>query len=950
MKYELIEEKYLEDIQAKGFLFKHKKSNANIVYIQNDDENRVFHISFKTPPKDNTGVFHILEHSVLCGSEKFDVKDPFNELAKGSLHTYLNAMTFKDKTMYPIASYNEKDFMNLIDVYMNAVLFPNIFKNREIFMQEGIRYELDGEQNELTYSGVVYNEMKGAFSAPERQLVHIMNEVLFDKTYSRFDSGGTPEGITGLTYEQFLDCYRQYYALSNSYIYLYGKINIDQYLAFLDENYLSQFSNTESAMLTEKQVPFDKIKFLEEKYPISAHTEEADKTIYSASFVISSCTDIEGMMGVEILKYMLLDTEASPLKRGLLDSQIGTAVEGSFNTSMYQPTFSVILKNAVEKKEEQFKNCIFDTLKNIAENGIDKDLMEAAFNKFEFALKEEDYGYRPKGLVYGINIMSNWLYGENPLDCFETKKIFEIIKNKSKDRYFENLIEIFLLKNNHGVFVTLVPEKGLEIKNENKIRESLQEHMKSLSKEAVEKIKADQEILKIYQDKKETKEQLEKIPTLHLSDIKKDMESIEKIVDGNIYYTPQKANGIFHTVFSFDTTKVPQAYLGYLGLLGSLLGKVETENYSFQDLTNKINTYLGRFGVSQELYLTNENQEYSPSLCFKIKTTSQNMKYIFEILNEIIFHTKVDNHLRIKEIVKELKSKMERNFQENGHLAAIVRGASYFSDAYYYMDCIRNISFYDFLTNLDFETVSDKLRDVCKYIFAKQNCSAFVAGEKEDYQYFSKVFLDFYNKLDDCNVEKQMYPFENKRNEGFMTSSKILYNVKLANIDNFHYHGSMLVLKNIIRLEYLWNEIRVKGGAYGASISLTKNGLLYEYSYRDPNLEKTYASYNNTLNFVKGFNASAQEMRKFIIGTINSLDKPLSVNDKLETMISRHFGKTTNEDLQKERDEVLSTTVGNIRDLSYLMEAFENQHYICTIGNEEIIKNNESLFREIRKI
>ena len=525
--YEVIEQKTLNDLKSEGALLEHKKSGARILLISNDDDNKVFDIAFRTPTTDSTGVPHIMEHTVLCGSEKFPAKDPFVELVKGSLNTFLNAMTYPDKTVYPVASCNEKDFQNLMDVYMDAVLHPNIYKHEEIFRQEGWSYELEDKDAELTYNGVVYNEMKGAFSSPDGVLDRaILNSLFPDTTYAN-ESGGDPEFIPDLTYEQYLNFHRKYYHPSNSYIYLYGDMDMTEKLEWLDRAYLSAYDAQEVDSEIQLQAPFDEMRDITMEYSIASSESEEDNTYLAYNKVVGTSLDEKLYLAFQILDYALLSAPGAPLKKALVDAGIGKDVSGSYDNGIYQPIFSIIAKNANAVQKQDFIKVIEGTLQNIVENGIDKKALEAGINYHEFRFREADFGGYPKGLMYGLQIYDSWLYDETkPFIHVEALHTFEFLKEQVSTGYFEGLIQSYLLDNSHGSVITVVPDKGRTARMDAQLRQKLQKYKESLSDAEVQQLIEKTALLKGYQDEPSPQEDLEKIPMLTREDISRDIAPI----------------------------------------------------------------------------------------------------------------------------------------------------------------------------------------------------------------------------------------------------------------------------------------------------------------------------------------------------------------------------------------------------------------------------------------
>ena len=470
--YELVESRKIKDIQSEGILLRHKKTGARVALLSNDDENKVFAVGFRTPPENSTGVPHIIEHSVLCGSKEFPVKDPFVELVKGSLNTFLNAMTYSDKTVYPVASCNDKDFQNLMHVYLDAVFYPNIYQEKKIFMQEGWHYEMEDLDSPLTYNGVVYNEMKGAFSSPDEVNDREMMNSLFPDTIYGVESGGDPKVIPELTYEQFLDFHRRYYHPSNSYIYLYGNMDMAEKLEWIDEHYLSKFDRLEIDSTIKMQKAFDKPVTIHKEYPIMEGESLDNNTYLSYNIVVGTALDKELCFAMQILENALGSASAAPLKLALIHKNIGTEVYTEYSNGIYQPIFSIVAKNANENQKDEFVATIEDELKRLVKEGIDKKSLLAGLNYYEFKYREADFGSYPKGLMYGIWMLESWLYNDNmPFDMLETVEVLKDLKAKIDTDYFEQLIEKYLIQNNHKSILVVSPKEGLTAKTEQELAE-----------------------------------------------------------------------------------------------------------------------------------------------------------------------------------------------------------------------------------------------------------------------------------------------------------------------------------------------------------------------------------------------------------------------------------------------------------------------------------------------
>lgn len=959
--FKLTEEKEIKEMKSMSRIFQHEKSGARLLHIENDDDNKVFSISFRTPPEDSTGIAHIIEHAVLCGSRKFPAKDPFVELAKGSLNTFLNAMTFSDKTMYPVASRNDKDFVNLMDVYLDAVFHPNIYKNSKILMQEGWHYELESPDEEISYKGVVYNEMKGAFSSPEQVLFRKIHESLFpDNTY-KYDSGGDPEVIPELTQEQFIDFHKKLYHPSNSYIYLYGDGDILEHLSFIDEEYLSEYDTLQVNSEINEQQPFEQPVQAIVEYPISNQEKDTNKTFLSLNFVTGKSTNPELHLAFDILSYLLLETPAAPLKKALLEADLGQDVFGSYDHSILQPVFSIVVKNTNEEEKERFEKIVVDTLKDLVHTGIDKKLIEAAINIREFKLREADYGSYPKGLIYCMKSMESWLYDEDPTLHLSYEAILQKIKTALTSSYFEKLIEEYLLSNNHRSILIVKPKKGLAQAKEEEVIQKLKNYKEQLSPKEIETLVKNTIELKEYQEEPNSTEDLNKIPLLSLEDITKKAEELplteKKEKDITVLHHDVFTNEIAYINLFFDVDTVPQQFIPYVGLLGLVLGKVSTENYSYEDLSNEINIYTGGIDFKVEAYSVKDSDtEYFPKLIVGSSSLVEHMPKLLELIAELLSNSKFSETKRLREIIREIKSRLEMAMVQDGHIVTARRAISYVSPIGKYKQLVTGIDFYEFIVELEeefdnkIEEIKDNLQKVAALVFNKENLLVSLTTEGKNYEKF-KVSLDTLLKpLKGEKLKKETYQLElQPKNEGLLTSSKIQYVAKAYNFRKlgYHYTGHLQVLKSIMSLSYLWHRIRITGGAYGAMAGFSRNGNIFFTSYRDPNLTKTLQAYDEAPEFLKEFSPDEREMTKYIIGTISKMDAPLTPSMKGEQATTNYISNIAQEDIQRERDEVLNTNSEDISKLKDLIKDVMAQNYLCVLGNEGKIKEHKDLFNNL---
>ena len=963
--YELQKEEDLKGIKAKGYLLRHRKSGARVVYIENDDNNKVFSIGFRTPPSDSTGVPHIMEHSVLCGSRNFPAKDPFVELVKGSLNTFLNAMTYPDKTVYPVASCNDQDFQNLMHVYMDAVFYPNIYEHEEIFRQEGWSYQLDSAEDKLKYNGVVYNEMKGAFSSPEGVLDRVILNTLFPDTSYANESGGDPEVIPELTYEQFLDFHRKFYHPSNSYIYLYGDMDIEEKLHWLDQEYLGKYDREPVDSRIRFQEPFAEMQEKVIPYSIASEESEEDNTYLSYNKVVGTSLDKELYLAFQILDYALLSAPGAPLKKALTDAGIGKDIMGSYDNGIYQPIFSVIAKNANEEKKEEFIQVIEDVLRASVKNGIDTKAIEAGINYYEFRYREADFGNYPKGLMYGLQMMDSWLYDEEkPFIHIEALDTFEFLKKQIGTGYYEALIQNYLLDNPHGAIVIVTPEKGRTACMEAELEEKLQEYKASLTAEEIETFVQKTHALEDYQSEPESEENLEKIPVLKREDISREIEPIinEKLTLAGVpvIFHEIETNGIGYVDVLFDMSLVEEQDLPYVGILQSVLGIIDTERYDYGTLFNEINVNTGGIGTSLELYndVTNIREKaFKATFEIKGKALYGKLPVAFDMMREILMESKLDDGKRIREILAMLKSRLLMKFQSSGHVTAVLRAQSYASPAAKLKDMTNGIAFYETVSYIEEhfeeekEKLSEKLIDLSKKLFCGDNMMLSYTAAREGLEGLEEMVEKLKNSLHTRTAEedKRCVIHCEKKNEGFKTASKVQYVAKAGNFidQGVAYTGALQILKVIMSYDYLWQNIRVKGGAYGCMSNFNRIGEGYFVSYRDPNLKRTLDVYDGVVDYLKNFTVSERDMTKYIIGTMSGIDQPMTPASKGERSMNLYMNKVSAEMIREERNQILDAEQDDIRALYKVAEAVLQADQMCVIGGEDKIEEEKELFKTL---
>lgn len=964
-EYEILDEHRVEDVQSDGFILRHKKSGARIAVLSNNDDNKVFYIGFRTPPEDETGVPHIIEHTTLCGSKKFPVKDPFIELAKGSLNTFLNAMTYPDKTVYPVASCNDQDFKNLMDVYLDAVFNPNITKYEEIFKQEGWHYELTGKDDELKINGVVYNEMKGAYSSPDEVLSSQIYRSLFpDNTYSK-DSGGNPEYIPKLTYEAYLDFYHKYYHPSNSYIYLYGDMDVVERLEWLDKEYLSLYDYKKVNSEINKQSAFDEIKNVEAQYSITMDDSQENKTYLSYNRVVGDTLDEMLYQAFDVLDYALVSSPGAPVKQALIDAGIGDDVYGSYDAGILQPVFSFVAKNANASQADEFESIIESTLKEVVKTGINKEALLAGINSSEFKFREADFGQFPKGLLFGLNCLDSWLFDDmKPFIHLECLGTFAKLRKAVDTDYFEKLIQEYLLDNTHGSSVTVKPKRGLGNEREEALAKELSDYKASLSDEEIKKLIEDTEHLKKYQEEPSSDEDLRKLPMLTRADMKKNampFSNIEdELLDVKVVRHDIESNGIDYISFLFDAGDFAQSELGYLGFFTNALGLVSTEKYSYTDLANATNIYTGGIstGTASHPDIKDRNN-FVFKFEVKLKVLEKNLDKALELMEQMLLSSDFTDTKRLGELVAQIKARLQANLSSSGHLVAAMRSMSSFSRYALYQDELKGIAFYRSICRIEKElsespkSVSDKLAAIAKKLFARNRMLISFTGNNEAYcnakPSLEKVIAGF-DKMSAVGDQAEVH--FNTAKEAFIDASQIQYVAKTGDFicEGYEYTGALRLLRIILSYDYLWINVRVKGGAYGCMNTFLRSGESYFVSYRDPNLSDTLDVYDRIPEYIKSFSPDERDMTKYIIGTFSALDTPMNPEAKGSRSLSAYLEGITYEQIQKERNEILNAQPENIRRLADLVEAVLKKDSICVIGNENMIKESAGLFENVEKL
>lgn len=960
--FKLLRKEKIDEIKSTVKIFEHLKSGARLINLANSDDDKLFSIGFRTTPFDSTGVAHILEHSVLCGSRKFRTSDPFSDVAKSSLHTFMNAMTYTDKTIYPVGSRNHKDFMNLMDVYLDAVLHPKIYENHNILKQEGWRYELN-DDNTLSYKGVVYSEMMGALSSPEETIINNIYSSLFPGTTYDNISGGDPNIIPQLTQENFEKFHSRFYHPSNSYIYLYGDMNLDKCLKFINEEYLDEFDKIEVSSAIDDAEACDKMVVLRNSYSINEDEEDDNKEFLALNFAYGkSCNPLEYLTH-KILYNMFIESPASPIKRALLDAGIGESLVTGDDMNM-DPTkqllMPIVVKNSAKGNEEKFKKVILSTLEKLVMDGIDRDLLSSCINTIEFRLREiTPY----KGLQYNELVLESWLYDGDPTALLKYDSVINHLKEEVKNGYFEDFIKKNMLQNKHCSLVVLSAKKGLAAKNAKRLADKLEAYKNSLSEEELNKIKLQNEILRKEQSRKDSEEDKKTLPKLDLSEVDKNIEKLPQSIfkkDDITFLSHDLFTGkIEYIDFLFDISEFCEDDIKYISLLGEVLGELNTDKKNYTKLSAEIAKVTGGIESYVNVYTQHDDfTKYSPKFVISAKTVSANINETLRLVNEIITSTKFDDVVRIKEVIKEIKSKLELSVIEKGNVIGVNRVCSMVNSGSKIKEEAEGITYFKFVSDIvkNFETCSDnvisKLKSIFEKVFNKNNLIVSVCGEDEDNDSVINNLDSALNGIPSYEIKENL--INDTLEEGshaVITQSNVQYVIKGYNVAKLGetYSGSMRVLCNILDNEYYYPKVRREGGAYGCYTFLSRNGNIGVFSYRDPNLKRTIDVFDDTYKFLENLELSKNDMDNFIIGTIGQNYKPLTPKMKAIAATSDYISGITEDYKQKEKDEILSTRLEDVKGYAPMFKEIMNKGLCCTVGNEGNIKKNSDLFNVILK-
>ena len=956
--FKLLDKRFVKEVNAECLYFEHVQSGARLFKIAADDANKTFCIAFKTLPPSDAGAPHIMEHSVLNGSKNFPVKSPFDVLSKGSLNTFLNALTGNDITMYPVASMNDKDYFNLMHVYLDAVFNPLIFSDPRILKQEGWHYELTDKDSAVVYKGVVYNEMKGAYSSPTRELGYQVNKYLFPDNDYRFSSGGYPAAIPTLTYLDFLNFHRKYYHPVNSHIFLYGNADLDKELAFIDKEYLAHYQKTAARVSIPLQPSFKERKQIIAHYSAAEGGSIENQTYLTLTWLAGLSADQNLTIALRILTEVLVNQESAPLRLALQQAGIGKDVNASLD-DLQQNVFQIMVQNANPEDKDKFDDLVSKTFTEVAAKGLDREAVEGTLNRMEFRLREGDDAQ--KGITYNFQLIGGWFYADDPFLGLEYEKPLAELKKAIKNGYLESVIRKYLLDNKHALLLVLQPKPGLEAEINLKVEKELQSFKTALSNEDTEKLVKETAELIDYQKREDSQEALATIPLLDLKDInpKADWYAVaEKNIAGvPLLYYETFTNNVVYLQLYYDTRVLPAELIPYTALLTEVLGSLNTVNYTFGDLDKALNLHTGGFNTFLSTYLENQDdQQLQPRFVISSKAMNTKTDKMFDLVAEIVNHSRYADKDRLKAVLTRHQSRLDANVKRNGYSYTRTRLLSYYTNSGMFNEMTGGIEYYWFITNLannfdtQAETIIANLTKTAQLLFTRDNLIAQCTCGKPDQSTFTGSMEKFVQILPQLKPVYQQWNFAlDKKNEGFLTASKVQYVLQGYDYKKLGYkwNGTMRVLNQVLSTDWLQNQIRVIGGAYGGFSFFAPNGQVIFASYRDPNLKETLDNYKATSVYLQKFEADDKTMTRYIIGTISDLDQPLTPSQKGNMAVRYYFEKTSPDQLQEDRSAVLKVKPADIKDMQKLVADILSQNAFCVYGNEEKIQSQKDLFVKV---
>ena len=936
--FSVVKTTVLPELAATLYRMVHHKTGLELVWLSRDEENKTFGISFETLPWDDTGVFHILEHSVLCGSDKYPVKEPFVELMKSSMNTFLNAMTFQDKTMYPISSRNDKDFVNLMRVYLDAVFCPLIYSKPEIFYQEGWHYELD-EQGNPSYKGVVFNEMKGAFASADRQVSGELNRLLFPESPYGFESGGDPAAIPDLTYEAFIDSHRRFYAPSNAYVFLDGDLDIEQTLAILNDEYLCNYERTERMAPPAMQKAVCGTS--EGEYELGAGEALEGKVRLSYGKVIGTFADRETLIATEVLAEMLCGSNQAPLSKAILSAGLAQEVKMGVRDGMLQPWLMLDVKNIKEENLTSVQNLITETLEHLAATGLDRAQLEAVMANMEFKMRERDYGSYPQGLVFGFNVMESWLYGGDPAANLEVGELFVNLKKKLDDGWFETLIRQLLLHNPHSAQVILRPSYTAGEKRREAEQARLAAESSVWTEEDRAAVAKRQEVLQAWQNSEDTPENLATIPQLALEDIPAQPEQIpteERMVCNiPVIVHPLNTSGIVYATVYFDAESCTPEQLSCLSFLCKLLGSADTKNAPAAQIINRTRLLCGDLKASVAAF-TVDGDAKKAAVKLQISFSALESKleaavaHVCEILTGSVFADGMT-----LEILRQNKMQMFQRCVMAGHATGMGRITAQTAVSGVVDEATGGVTYYQWLKaqeeNWNFEALNAQMTGLLARLINRKCLTVSVTGTEQVEQLVGQLvqLLPEAEKLPAANIQPWGI-----RKEGIAIPADVSFAICGSNVAacGGTFSGQLQLAAQIISLGYLWNVIRVQGGAYGAGMVARDTGLVSCYSYRDPSGAASVEKYRSCGRFLRDFADQTTDFTGFIIGAVANGSPLMTPKTKAQVADRFYFSRTTWETRCRIRNELLHATAADLKQMADLLEQTMNHGGLCIVGGQ----------------
>lgn len=937
--FSLIRRREIDEIYATLYEFSHDKTGARIIYLDREDDNKTFAIGFATPPEDDTGVFHIIEHSVLCGSEKYPLNDPFAELLKGSLNTFLNAMTYEDRTIYPFSSRCEKDFLNLADIYLDAVFSPNLIKNPAIFRQEGWHYEYDEENDRLSYNGVVYNEMKGVYSSPDELSAQALNRALFSDTAYCYESGGRPDAIPDLTYEMFKEAHQKYYHPSKAKIFLDGKIDLEKLLPVID-SHLSKFDKTEPISLAGKSKP-RVAPTVEIKYEIPESEDAKGRARVLYGYVYSDYSDDVAQLTVSVLSDILCGSNASPLKKALLEK--GLCKDASmYSVRSREHTLVIEVRDADEERLDEIDTLIEEVLINLVSDGIEKGKIISTLNSIEFRLRERDYGALPTGIVFAMNIYGSWMYCDTPENTLLLNSAIAEVRDRIAGDYLEKTIENAILNNPHRARIIMLADKSLGERNAKEEAERLSSILEKMSKDDIERIKSEEKELRLWQQTEPTAEQLSCLPMLTLADIPE--KSVRPFATESEYNSvkiiscPVKTNGIVYISLLFDASDLAGEELIKLSTLSAALLNFPTESYDALSLQNEIKANLGSLFAS--FVIGNRNGACRPYLKIGAKALESKTEDITRLVGELLLKSRIDDPAEMSKILLQAKSNLEDMIISSGESVALARAQASMSESGAISEYLSGYEAYRILNLLTkseekIAALTTEVSKLLEQLITKKRLTLSVAGQINES--FIRDIISLFPD-GDCAPEKKITHTCASKSEYFLLPSKVAYAVMSGKSDRIKENlGAMRVARSILSYEYLWNTVRVQSGAYGTGFIPKKEGEISFYSYRDPAPVRSLGFYKSSSDYLRSLARENTDITKFIIGSIGEYDTLITPRTATTITTSDYLNGWHEEDEIRVRTDMLNMTAEDLLAVADIIdEALDDKRVIIVGGQEQL--------------